>query len=96
MSSRVMRARLREVLRVDVSRAFAQVRVPVLYLRATRDLLVPKAAGKWIGRLQPYARMIDVDAPHGVLQAAPTASGEAIRSFVESLDPLANCMTASV
>lgn len=85
LPSRVLQARLREVLSVDVSDRLARVSVPVLYLRATRDRLVPPAAGKWISILRPDVQTIDIDAPHGMLQAAPLACAEAVGTFVRGL-----------
>ena len=77
-----LRARLRAVLDVDVSASFAKVDMPVLYLRAAHDLLVPRSAANWIQKLNPRVRVVEIDAPHGVLQASPDRSAEAIRHFL--------------
>lgn len=89
MDTRTLRARLRAVLEVDASASFATVNVPVLYLRATRDLLVPRSAADWIQQLNPEVRVVDIDAPHGVLQASPDRSAQAIRHFLAEVYPVA-------
>lgn len=80
-----LRARLRAVIDVDVSAELARVRVPILCLRATRDRVVPRAAAKWIVTVAPHTRVIDIDAPHLLLQAAPAESATAIQSFLNAL-----------
>jgi pimeloyl-ACP methyl ester carboxylesterase len=45
------RQRLREIALVDVSEELQQVRVPVLYLRALHDRLVPPVCGQQVALL---------------------------------------------
>lgn len=82
VSPSVMRERLRSVLKVDVSAQLAQINVPGIYLRATDDRVVPKAASARISQLNPQVQVIDVKAPHCLLQAAPD---EAARRVIEFL-----------
>lgn len=85
----VMRTRLKAVMGADQSAAFAGVRMPVLYLQARHDRVVPPAAAALVARLAPQTRVVDIDAPHCLLQAAPEAAAEAIISFMHTLDPAA-------
>ncbi len=77
----VMRARLRAVLAVDVSAALASLNIPVLYLRADQDRVVPRAASAHIVSVYPGAQIIDVPGPHFLLQTAPRETAEVIKDF---------------
>jgi pimeloyl-ACP methyl ester carboxylesterase len=62
------RARLREIARVDVSRELKAIRVPVLYLRAREDRLVPSSCGEDVARLSARVTLATVVAPHILLR----------------------------
>ncbi|MGX9698725.1 alpha/beta fold hydrolase [Janthinobacterium lividum] len=81
----VLRQRLRAVLETDASRSFARGSLPVLYLRARHDRLVPPANAVQILRLAPDAQLADIAAPHMLLQAAPEAAAVAVTAFLASL-----------
>ena len=84
----VLRQRLRAVLEIrekDASRSFARGSLPVLYLRARHDRLVPPANAVQILRQAPGAQLVDIDAPHMLLQAAPEAAAVAVAAFIGSL-----------
>jgi pimeloyl-[acyl-carrier protein] methyl ester esterase len=51
VSQKVLRGRIRAVLGVNVTSALSQVRVPVLYLRASEDRVVARAAFGLISKL---------------------------------------------
>jgi pimeloyl-ACP methyl ester carboxylesterase len=59
--------------------------VPVLYLRATEDRLVPRRCADTIAAAIPQTHIVDVEPPHFLLQAAPTATAAAVRAFIETL-----------
>ncbi|MBW3501591.1 alpha/beta fold hydrolase [Janthinobacterium sp. NKUCC08_JDC] len=80
-----LRQRLRAVLETDASRSFARGSLPVLYLRARHDRLVPPANAVQILRQAPGAQLVDIAAPHMLLQAAPEASAAAVAAFIDSL-----------
>ncbi|MED5596941.1 alpha/beta fold hydrolase [Janthinobacterium sp. P210006] len=81
----VLRQRLRAVLETDASRSFARGSLPVLYLRARHDRLVPPANALHIARLAPGTQLADIAAPHMLLQAAPAAAAGAVAAFIEGL-----------
>ncbi|AQR68694.1 hypothetical protein BZG29_10305 [Janthinobacterium sp. LM6] len=84
----VLRQRLRAVLEIrekDASRSFARGSLPVLYLRARHDRLVPPANAVQILRLAPGAQLADIAAPHMLLQAVPEAAADAVAAFITSL-----------
>jgi pimeloyl-ACP methyl ester carboxylesterase len=61
--------------------------MPLLYLQARHDRVVPPAAAALVARLAPQTRIVDIDAPHCLLQAAPEAAAEAIIGFMRTLEP---------
>ena len=77
-----LRARLRAVVSVDVTRELAAIDVPILYLRATHDRVVPAGAGELIKRVKSETRLVDVDGPHFLLQAAPLEAGRLVAEFI--------------
>ena len=82
----VLRSRLAQVMSVDVSAELKKVRVPLLYLQASRDRLVPAGAGQKIKRLQPSAQLRRLPGPHFLLQCLPDASASAIQSFLNATE----------
>lgn len=81
----VLRSRLRSVMAVDVRQALAATRVPLLYLRASEDRLVPAAAGESIARIRVDVRLVEIPAPHCLLQAAPDQAARQLVDFARSL-----------
>ncbi|NUN50110.1 MAG: alpha/beta hydrolase, partial [Candidatus Brocadiae bacterium] len=84
-ASAVLRARLRAVLAVDVRKEAAAIELPVLVLRATRDLIVPLAASRALLQCLPRATSIDLDGPHFLLQVASSAAAAELEKFVFDL-----------
>ncbi|MBC3917247.1 alpha/beta hydrolase [Undibacterium sp. CY18W] len=68
VSPAVLRARMRSVLLVDVRQKLSAIKVPVLYLHATQDRLVPVSAYKEIEKILPSVKLYEFDAPHFLLQ----------------------------
>jgi pimeloyl-ACP methyl ester carboxylesterase len=82
VSPRALRSRVLSVFDVDARRELALVTVPVLYLRAIRDRLVPASASREVVAIARQTVVVDIDAPHFLLQAAPVEAAEAIRRFM--------------
>lgn len=78
-----LRARMRAVLAVDARDRLAACDVPILYLRATRDRLVPRAAAELVARIKPSTRVIEFDAPHFLLQTAPERAAREVAAFAQ-------------
>jgi pimeloyl-[acyl-carrier protein] methyl ester esterase len=83
----VFRHRIRAVCGIDYSAKLRQVRVPILYLRASMDRIVPRSASKRVKRLAPSTRIIEIDAPHYLLQARPQAAVATVSEFARELMP---------
>jgi len=82
VTSAALKARLRTVLAVDVCARLAQCQVPILYLQAKRDLLVPPRARNVITNIKPTAEVIEFDAPHFLLQTVPQQAAHEVAAFV--------------
>ena len=85
VSAATLRARIREVLAVDVTAQLSKVRVPVLCLVASEDRVVPRSAARRIAATFPSARIAEVEGPHLLLQAVPRESAEIVRDFLRGL-----------
>ena len=85
VSASALRARLRAVLSVDVSSQLRSLNLPLLYLCASKDQVVPASAGKRIVQAYPVAQLVHIEAPHLLLQVAPRQAAGAIRAFVSAL-----------
>ncbi|WP_250626455.1 alpha/beta fold hydrolase [Pinirhizobacter soli] len=80
-----LRARLKSVLSVDATEELAAIDVPVLYLRAGEDAVVPTAAVNLVKSIQSGMKVVEVDAPHLLLQAAPGKAAQVISEFVDAI-----------
>lgn len=80
-----IRARLRAVLQVDARANLAAAQVPVLYLQANQDRLVPASAATEVASCLPSTTFVSIDGPHLLLQACPVPAGQAVIRFMRSL-----------
>jgi sigma-B regulation protein RsbQ len=85
LPAEVIRARLKMVADVDVEHQLAGLQVPVLYLQAQADRLVPPSVAARLRQTLPTVRVVQLQGGHGLLQSAPAAAAAAIKSFVEQL-----------
>lgn len=82
VSPAVMAARTRQVLAFDAREAIERIDVPLLCLRATRDRVVAASAAKEICRRSHRCEIVDIEAPHMLLQCAPSRAAETVGGFV--------------
>ncbi len=78
----VLSNRLAQVMQVDVSSHLQTCEVPILYLRAKRDLLVREKSWREIFQLKPETSYQEIDASHFVLQHKPAEAWAAISDFL--------------
>ncbi len=78
----VLRTRARAALSVNVVSKVSQIKVPMLYLRASEDRIVPKAASKMILLLSPTTKIIEFPAPHFLLQVLPAQAASSVIQFM--------------
>jgi pimeloyl-ACP methyl ester carboxylesterase len=81
VSPLALRARVAAILAVDCKSQLRRIEVPMLYLRAREDRMVPVSAGRAIRELRPDCEFVDIDAPHFMLQTAPDACAAAVLAF---------------
>jgi pimeloyl-ACP methyl ester carboxylesterase len=77
----VLAERVRAVLAVDVGKQLRECPVPILYLAATEDRLIPRRTVAHIRRLQPRVQVVSVIGPHLLLQAAPERAARTMEMF---------------
>ncbi len=82
----VLRARLAEVARVDVVSQAETLRLPLLYLQAERDGLVPAAAARLVAAAAPRTRVVRLPGPHFLLQTHPLPAAAAVERFLAEVD----------
>ena len=85
VSPRTLRARIAAVMDIDVTEHLARVRMPLLYLRATNDRVVPSRVSVEVAHSHPAARVIELDGPHLLMQTAPDIVARHLKSFVSEL-----------
>lgn len=90
VSARALRARAVAALGVDHRPLLRRVEVPMLYLLARRDRLVPRAAARAILEVRADVELVEFDAPHFLLQTEPGACAAAVRRFVDTRVTAAN------
>jgi pimeloyl-ACP methyl ester carboxylesterase len=81
-----LRVRIRAASEVDVSDDLKRVSMPLLYLRASDDLLVPASASEWIAACAPQTQIVELPAPHFLLQAAPEAAAQVVSTFAQNVN----------
>jgi pimeloyl-ACP methyl ester carboxylesterase len=82
---RVLADRLRTVLRCDARAELANVNVPILYLQAGQDRLVPSRCAEEIQRIRPDSAIARIDGPHLLLQREPQKTADAVVDFIRKL-----------
>jgi hypothetical protein len=82
VSREAIHARVAAVLTVDHRPLLARIKVPMIYLRATADRLIPPAAGRAIVDLRPDIEWVEIDGPHFLLQTDPGACARAVEKFM--------------
>ncbi|MEZ5701763.1 MAG: hypothetical protein R3E42_07050 [Burkholderiaceae bacterium] len=71
---------------MNVSAALRAAKVPVLYLQALQDRLVPPAAAQKVLDALPSLQVARIDGPHFLLQTRPSQAAKVISHFVSSLE----------
>lgn len=80
----VLGARARAVLTVDNRPLLEQIRVPVLYLRADEDRVVPASVSRQLVAAETSTRLVAFPAPHFLLQVLPEQAAGAVRDFMKN------------
>lgn len=81
VSAKVLSARAREALAVDLVAQGITVDCPTLLLQARHDRLIPRSAANAVGRICRNLRIESIDGPHFLFQVAQAACASAIQKF---------------
>jgi pimeloyl-[acyl-carrier protein] methyl ester esterase len=85
VSPHVLTFRAREALSADLAGGGTRPAHPALYMRAAADRLIHRSAARGVAALSDSVRIIEIEAPHFLFQAAPFACASAIRDFASGL-----------
>ena len=80
--TRILAARARAILALDVRDYLRQCRRPVLYVAGSRDRVVPNWNAKEMARELPSTKIATIDGSHLALYTNPTAAAQAIVEFM--------------
>jgi len=80
-----MRRRLEAVAGCDVRHSLARLQLPILCLVPKHDRLVPRSAARLIQQHYPAAAVVEIEAPHCLLQCTPALALTRIREFMRSV-----------
>jgi pimeloyl-ACP methyl ester carboxylesterase len=86
VSPSALQARLRAILAVNVSTELGAAKVPVLYVQALQDRLVPAAASRKVLDALPSMQIARIDGPHFLLQTHPVEAAKTVSNFVRALE----------
>jgi pimeloyl-[acyl-carrier protein] methyl ester esterase len=78
--------RARAALAIDATEALAACPVPVLYVRARKDGVIPASRADEIRRALPSLEIADIDGPHLALVTNPAAAWEALGAFMDRVE----------
>lgn len=81
----VLAARIRSALSVDAREALEKSTVPMMYLQAKYDVVVPRWNLKRMLALKPDISVTTFDVQHFLLQSAPQEAWRAIDAFVKEV-----------
>ncbi|MFH0943993.1 MAG: alpha/beta hydrolase [Planctomycetota bacterium] len=81
-NNRVLAARTREAIGVNVEGEFAACSYPLLYLCGARDMVVTGRNHRSMRRLRPDMQVERLDTSHLVLQEAPDEAATHVRAFM--------------
>ena len=82
-SPEALACRARAALSVDATSALIACPVPVLYLRASKDRVIPSSRADEIRRKLSTVEIVDILGPHMALVTNPSASWAAVQRFME-------------
>jgi pimeloyl-[acyl-carrier protein] methyl ester esterase len=87
--TRALARRAQAALEVDATAALQSCPVPVLYLRATEDRVIPASRAQAARRARPTLQIADIAGPHLALATNPQAAWNALTAFMDATDAAA-------
>jgi pimeloyl-ACP methyl ester carboxylesterase len=86
VSTRTLTGRLRAMSDVDVRDELRRCDLPALYLRATQDRVVSSRYGDEFMATAPRGLLVEIDAPHFLLQTRPREAAREILAFLADIE----------
>ena len=83
VSAATLRSRVSAILSVDCRAHLRRVNVPILYLQARADRLVPRSALRKIRRIRTDIQLAEFDAPHFLLQTRSERVAVRVKAFID-------------
>ena len=87
VSAATLRARVSAILSVDCGALLRRVKMPILYLQARADRLVPRSALRKIERIRTDIQVAEFHAPHFLLQTQPRLVAVRVKAFIDEARP---------
>jgi pimeloyl-ACP methyl ester carboxylesterase len=85
VSDATLKSRMLAVQSVDATQSLAVAKVPVLYLQAAQDYVVPKGAAAEVLAHLPSTTVVSINGPHFLLQTCPIAAAAEVARFTGSV-----------
>lgn len=82
--SRVLAGRVAAALSVDATAELKRCSRPILFVAAQLDRVIPPRCARRVRAINPSARVVEVRAPHLVLQSRPVDAWNEIAPFLQS------------
>lgn len=82
---KVLSQRLNQVHNCNLENTLEQITVPVLYLKASRDRLIPVDTAEQVICFVKKGQIIELDGPHMLLQENSESAARVVASFIEEL-----------
>lgn len=92
----VLARRIREVLSVDVADQLAACTATLLYLKASRDFVVPSWNVRSVKRACPGLHVVELSAPHMLLQVAAEQAAAVLTDFLNTCAHFTNHPTPPI
>lgn len=86
VSPAALRARMTAVIGVDVVPKLHSISVPLMYLRASEDRVVPAVASQIILENVPRSRAEELVGPHFLLQTQPEEAARLVEDFMQAAE----------
>lgn len=77
-----IRARMRAALEVDCSERLKEIQIPILYLQASNDHVVPASASRELVKQAKCIEVVQCKGPHLLLQVLPAETAKVIENFI--------------
>jgi pimeloyl-ACP methyl ester carboxylesterase len=86
VAPKVLSARLRAILTCNSQAELRVLAVPILYIRAEQDRVIPASSLDEIRQIQPQTAVVAIAGPHLLVQREPQQAAEIVSRFVQQFE----------